>query len=642
VKLAHACSSVLLALSLAPASLAQSIQKVSLDFAGGPADGDTEALRLGITPDGRYVLCESAATDLVPFDVNNAKDTFVLDTTTGTTRLASFGVGGVVLDRGSLGGSISDDGNRVAFYSSSTNVMPGLTPTPFEVFVTDAASQSVFHASVALGGGISNGYCFSPSISGNGRWVAFWSSASNLVAGDTNGRADIFVRDLVTGTTVLASVTGNGTLGNNTSMQPDISKDGTYVAFASLATNFTQTATNGRWQIYMKNLQSGALILVSRSALGAAADWDCRQPSISGTPLRVAFTSQAGTLVPGVPAGVERVFLRELALGTTTLPARRPDGLPANGTVLGAALSSNGEFLLQTSDSTNLTTGHTGSAYDVFVTQIATGRTLRVSRPLVEPGEPNEAGFAFAGGVSDDGSCASLSTNATNLMPGEPADTIFDAYRATIRLTWYQDLDGDGHGASAVTQLGDWWPTAGWSLEGDDCDDTNPQVRPGAAESCNGVDDNCDGTVDNLAATTYCTAGTSSLGCVPTISASGVPSASAASGFFLQSTFLPGAKNAVGVYGLTTTAVPYATNSSSTICVAAPRQRMTPLATGGSAGQCNGSLSFDWLAYMAANPGALGQPLQAGTTFHAQVWYRDSNAPLASNLTAGVSFTLCP
>lgn len=157
--------------------------------------------------------------------------------------------------------------------------------------------------------------------------------------------------------------------------------------------------------------------------------------------------------------------------------------------------------------------------------------------------------------------------------------------------------------------------------------------------------------VDNFSITThngsqvtsYCTAGTSTHGCVAQLSASGLPSASAASGFTLQTSGIEGAVSATLFYGVQgAVALPWAPGSTSFMCVRSPIQRTVLANSGGAPTSCAGALSFDFLAYMAANPGALGQPIHMGQAFNAQVWYRDPAAPKSTNLSAGLAFTLAP
>jgi hypothetical protein len=141
----------------------------------------------------------------------------------------------------------------------------------------------------------------------------------------------------------------------------------------------------------------------------------------------------------------------------------------------------------------------------------------------------------------------------------------------------------------------------------------------------------------------YCTSSTSTNGCVATMSASGTASASASSGFVLTCNGVEGQKAGIQFYGITgQQAQPWATGSTSFLCVKVPTQRMGTQSSGGTSGQCDGALSTDFLAFIAANPSALGTPLSAGQTFDAQTWFRDPPAPKTTNLSDGIHFTLVP
>lgn len=141
----------------------------------------------------------------------------------------------------------------------------------------------------------------------------------------------------------------------------------------------------------------------------------------------------------------------------------------------------------------------------------------------------------------------------------------------------------------------------------------------------------------------YCTAGTSSNGCVPAISGTGMPSASTPSGFTIAVANVEGLKQGLLFYGVSgQIATPWSAGSSSYLCVKSPTQRMPAQAAGGTAGACDGALSNDWLAFVAANPGALGAPFSAGIVVNAQGWRRDPPAVKTTNLSDGLEFTLTP
>jgi hypothetical protein len=141
----------------------------------------------------------------------------------------------------------------------------------------------------------------------------------------------------------------------------------------------------------------------------------------------------------------------------------------------------------------------------------------------------------------------------------------------------------------------------------------------------------------------YCTSGISTNVCTPTMSANGTPSASATSGFVLTASATEGQRMGLIFYGISgRNSAHWGGTSTSYLCVKAPAQRMGVSNSGGSGGTCTGTISVDWLAYLATHPNALGQPMQAGTVVNAQCWYRDPPAFKSTNLSDGLEFTTLP
>ncbi len=235
--------------------------RVSVDGGGGEGQGPSTSAAM--SGDGRFVGFVSAAPNLVLGDTNGVPDVFVRDLQTGVTSRVSVGSGGVE-GNGSSGvagadhdGYLSDDGRFVAFSSAASNLVAGDGNGVADLFVRDRQTGATTRVSVTSGGGESNGDSFFPTISADGNLVAFGSVASNLVAGDTNGVADVFVHDRQTGTTSRVSVDSGGTQGNGHSPQgdggfepPAIAGDGSVVAFASSASNFVAGDTNGTWDVF--------------------------------------------------------------------------------------------------------------------------------------------------------------------------------------------------------------------------------------------------------------------------------------------------------------------------------------------------------------------------------------------------------
>jgi Tol biopolymer transport system component len=209
-----------------------------------------------ISGDGRFVVFSSGETNFVSTpDTNSAVDVFVRDLQMRTTTLVSTNSSGTATgNAGSRDAIISADGRFVAFSSTAGDLVPNDANGQSDVFIRDLQTGTTTLASAnRLGTDSGNGASTSPVLSDDGRFVTFSSSASDLVENDTNGQEDIFVRDLQTGKTTLVSVNRAGTnSGNATSSAPVISANGNFVAFSSAANDLVTTDTNGQSDVFVR------------------------------------------------------------------------------------------------------------------------------------------------------------------------------------------------------------------------------------------------------------------------------------------------------------------------------------------------------------------------------------------------------
>ncbi|NMG21491.1 DUF4347 domain-containing protein, partial [Brasilonema bromeliae] len=229
--------------------------RVSVGASGSQTNDNS--LRPAISASGRYIAFRSDASNLVANDTNNFSDIFVYDTDTGITNRVSVGPSGVEGNNAANGGpAISASGRYVAFESYASNLVADDTNNFSDIFVYDTQTRTTSRVSVDLQGNQGNSVSSSPTISGDGRYVAFESYASNLVADDTNNFNDIFVYDTQTRTTSRASVNSQSNQGNNASFSPAISADGRYVAFDSFASNLVPEDTNNTRDIFVYDTQT--------------------------------------------------------------------------------------------------------------------------------------------------------------------------------------------------------------------------------------------------------------------------------------------------------------------------------------------------------------------------------------------------
>src|SRR6476469_307286 len=294
------------------------ITRVSVDSAGNP--GNSPSNYSAISADGRFVAFQSYASNLVPGDTNNKNDIFVRDLSTNTTTRVSVDSAGIPGNNDSFNPSISADGRFVAFASFS-NLVPEDTNNQSDIFVRDLLTNTTTRVSVDSAGNPGNSPSNYSAISADGRFVAFQSYASNLVPGDTNNKNDIFVRDLSTNTTTRASVDSAGFQGNSDSLLPSISADGLFVAFTSFASNRLPGDTNNRDNIFVRDLSTNTTTRVSVDSAGTPGNSDSFISAISADGRFVAFQSQASNLVPGDTNNFfnqAKIFVRDLSTNTTT------------------------------------------------------------------------------------------------------------------------------------------------------------------------------------------------------------------------------------------------------------------------------------------------------------------------------------
>jgi Tol biopolymer transport system component len=352
--------------------MARTTTRASVSSSGVQENADAESV--AISADGRFVVFGSAATNLVLGDTNGATDVFVRDRQAGTTTRVSLGPGGVQADSDSghlpWSVAISANGRFVAFSSYARNLVSGGdTNQSSDIFVRDRQAGTTTRVSVGQGGVQANLHSFSPSISADGRFVAFYSEASNLVGvgRDTNGVSDVFVRDRAAALTTRVSIATSGLQGNKQSGQVGvaISANGRFVAFEADANNLVGGDTNGYDDVFVRDRVAPTTTRVNIATGGTQADGFSFSPSISVDGRYVAFTSWAYTLVPGVQRGVPKIFVRDRVTSTTTRESIAT--ADAHSGQKGVAISADGHFVAFQSYATNLVSGDTNGVSDVFV-----------------------------------------------------------------------------------------------------------------------------------------------------------------------------------------------------------------------------------------------------------------------------------
>ena len=286
-----------------------------------------------ISADGRFVSFSSAASNFFEGDDNRADDVLVHDRQTGTTECVSMGVDGKPANDASEFSSITPDGRFVVFSSNASNLVVGDTNGSNDIFVHDRQTRLTERVSVdstgaeGSGAGVASRLYEHSSISADGRYVAFTSHTVNLVAGDTNGVADVFVRDRQNGSTTRISEAVEGAQGNEMSSNPSISSDGRFIAFESYASNSVSGDTNGILDVFVRDVQSGTNWRASVDDNGGQGGGISFEPSLTPDGRFLVFQSAAPNLVTGDRNGRTDVFVRGPAeqtrvIAVSTFPSR--------------------------------------------------------------------------------------------------------------------------------------------------------------------------------------------------------------------------------------------------------------------------------------------------------------------------------
>lgn len=421
--------------------------------AGG--NGDSVAPRL--SSDGRFVVFSSSASDLVP----NANGQFYLnvflrDRSSGSTILISPSCSGNGGGNGdSIDGQVSADGRYVVFQSDASDLVPGDTNGVTDIFLRDTYTGVTRLISVAADGGFANGPSTQPVMTPDGTCVAFISAASNLVAGDTNGIPDMFVRDLITKTTWLLSV---GATGVNVTMDtPLITPDGRYVAFFSTAQNLAPgVPATSQGEIYIRDRVANRTIWASTNAAAIASSLlqlnnaPSYHPTLSDDGRYVAFKTGwtneyafSGTFVPSVV-----FFQYDTVNGTTTIIST--NGFPPwlfNDDVYGPEMTPDGRFVAYVQNEQASGTNYSS----VRLWDRLTGSNVLVSAGPNGSWPVNSTSHTPA--LSDDGRYVTFLSDATNLV-GNSVSNGLHIYRRDLQTGNNVLVDVDTNGVGSQDQLG--------------------------------------------------------------------------------------------------------------------------------------------------------------------------------------------
>jgi hypothetical protein len=403
---------------------------VSIHSDGSQGNGYSELC--SINGNGQFVVFTSNSSNLVDNDTNGQNDIFMRDTANGVTTRVSVPSSGVEANENSFNPYLASGAPIVVYQSDASNITANDVNGASDIFSMDRSTGIVKIVSLDSSGNAGNNGSFNPVSSSDGRFVAFDSFADNLVFPDFNGSTtDVFVRDMAAGLTTLVSHNDVNDPANGLSRRPSISSDGRFVAFESDASNLVDPNLdtvydddqNGRRDIFVHDRQptstnpNGTTTRVSVDSTGLEGNGDSFNPRISADGRFIVFESDSDNLVPGDTNTFRDIFVHDRVTGQTTRVSVATGGAEGTGSSFNGTISGNGRIVAFESDSTNLVAADGNGVYDVFVHDRQTGVTTRVS--TATGGVEATGGDSFNPTISSDGRFVAFPSFATDLVPAD-------------------------------------------------------------------------------------------------------------------------------------------------------------------------------------------------------------------------------
>lgn len=368
-----------------------------------------------MTPDTRYVVFSTASTNLVEGDANGMRDIFRKDIQTGELARCSLTSAAVEPNQHCYAPAISGDGRYVIFRTTASNLVPDDTNTVDDIFCKDMASGDLTRVSTDSTGAQANGKSDYPCINGDGSYIAFASWATNLVAGGTTG-TQIFRKDRVSGEVEIVSESGAGTLGNGNCSSPRISSSGRYIAFGSAATNLVPGDVNARYDVFRKDMDTGAVLLCSCTQSDFQGDYDSSEPSMSTDGRYVTFTTISKLLAADVNDSAD-TYRKDLTTGLLAACSTSPAGAYVSGITTYSAISDDGRYVAFRANTLQLAGSSSSHTWSVYLKDMQTGRVLHCANSATNTGGTTSGSHAPC--ISADGRYVAFSSSSDDLVPGD-------------------------------------------------------------------------------------------------------------------------------------------------------------------------------------------------------------------------------
>lgn len=427
--------------------LAGTIEALSLDTNVPPRTAHDHSFDPLISSNGLFVAFSSYADTLITNGLNSIHvQVYVRNIAAAQTRLVSGNTNGVRGNGSAHLSGISADGRFVLFFSYASDLVAFDTNGTADIFLRDTVSNTTRLVSVnRTGVGVGNGYSIYPRMTPDARFIVFYSAARDLVAHDANGRVDVFLRDMNSNVVELISVNQAGSASANDDSYPDgISHDGRYVAFDSYATDLNDADTTERSDFYVRDRLLGTNILCSVTASGSGGNDESYLGQLSANGSAVVFSSYASDLVSGDTNGERDIFTYDLASGQVQLVSANASGTGSgNLGSSGASISTDGRYVVFSSDATDLVTNALAGLFtDIFVRDLIAQATTLVSVNC--HGDRGGNDLSYDPAFSADGRFIVFSSYASDLLPGGFMENEDKVYRYD-RLTGITDLLSFNH-----------------------------------------------------------------------------------------------------------------------------------------------------------------------------------------------------